>query len=98
MRTGDPHGGDPGAPQNPVGAAETYSRPIMQIRLLAVLLLVLLAVYAWRRLAPRLARDPRLRGLLSGVGVQLLRLYLLRTALPFALRALRWFRFLRFFR
>jgi hypothetical protein len=67
----------------------------MQIRLLGLLLMVVLAVLAWRWLAPRLARDPRLRTLLSGMGLQLLRLYLLRTALPFALRAIRWLRFFR---
>ena len=65
------------------------------IRLLIVVLLVVLAIYLLRRILPRVLADPRLRYLLSGVGLQMLRVYLIRSALPFLWRVLRTFRFFR---
>ncbi len=67
----------------------------MQVRLLVMLALAALIVYAVRRLWPHVASDPRLRALLSGVGLQMLRVYLLRNGLPLLLRAVRYFRFFR---
>ncbi len=65
------------------------------IRLLIVVLLVVLAIYLLRRILPRVLADPRLRYLLSGVGLQMLRVYLIRSALPFLWRVLRTLRFFR---
>ena len=67
----------------------------MAVRLLLFAALVLLAVVVFRRLGPRLAANPRLRYLLSGVGLQVLRIYLLRSVLPLLLRAVRMLRFFR---
>ncbi|MCH9044963.1 MAG: hypothetical protein IIA40_02525 [SAR324 cluster bacterium] len=65
------------------------------IRLLILVLLVVLAIYLLRRILPRVLADPRLRYLLSGVGLQMLRVYLIRSALPFLWRLLRTLRFFR---
>ncbi len=65
------------------------------IRLLILVLLVVLAIYLLRRILPRVLADPRLRYLLSGVGLQMLRVYLIRSALPFLWRVLRTLRFFR---
>jgi len=65
------------------------------VRVLLLAVLVMVVIYFLRRLAPRLAADPRLRRIFSGVGLQMLRVYLLRVGLPLLLRA---FRMLRFFR
>ncbi len=65
------------------------------IRLLILVLLVVLAIYLLRRILPRVLADPRLRYLLSGVGLQMLRVYLIRNALPFLWRVLRTLRFFR---
>lgn len=67
----------------------------MLIRLAILALAVLGAIYLYRLLAPRIAADPRLRFLFSTVGLNVLRVYLLRRAVPFLLQA---FRALRFFR
>lgn len=66
-----------------------------QFRLLILVLLVVLAIYLLRRFLPRVLADPRLRYLLSGVGLQMLRVYLIRSALPFLWRVLRTLRFFR---
>lgn len=66
-----------------------------QFRLLILVLLVVLAIYLLRRILPRVLADPRLRYLLSGVGLQMLRVYLIRSALPFLWRVLRTLRFFR---
>ncbi len=66
-----------------------------QFRLLIVVLLVVLAIYLLRRILPRVLADPRLRYLLSGVGLQMLRVYLIRSALPILWRVLRTLRFFR---
>ncbi len=66
-----------------------------QFRLLILVLLVVLAIYLLRRILPRVLADPRLRYLLSGVGLQMLRIYLIRNALPFLWRVLRTLRFFR---
>ena len=65
------------------------------IRLLIVVLLVVLAIYLLRRILPRVLANPHLRYLLSGVGLQMLRIYLIRSALPFLWRVLRTLRFFR---
>lgn len=65
------------------------------VRVLLLAGLVALAIYFLRRLAPRLAADPRLRHLFSGIGVRMLLMFLLRRGLPMLARA---FRMLRFFR
>lgn len=71
----------------------------LQIRILFLVLLVAAAAWLlWRlgqRLAARMAADPRLRGTLSGPGVRLLGLYLLRVGLPLLVRLLRGLRFFR---
>ena len=66
-----------------------------QFRLLILVLLVVLAIYLLRRILPRVLANPRLRYLLSGVGLQMLRVYLIRSALPFLWRVLRTLRFFR---
>lgn len=67
----------------------------LQIRILFIALLLGLAVYGLWRLGQRLAADPRLRGALSGPGLRLLALYLLRVGLPVLARLLRGLRFFR---
>ena len=64
-------------------------------RVLLLALLVVVAIYLFRRLAPRLAADPRMRQVFSGLGLRILLLFLLRRGMPFLVRA---FRMLRFFR
>ncbi len=70
------------------------------VRVLLLAVLVMVVIYFLRLLARRLAADPRLRRIFSGVGLQMLRVALLRggllrVGLPLLLRA---FRMLRFFR
>lgn len=65
------------------------------IRILLLAGLLVLAVYLYRRIAPRLAADPRLRVMFSGLGLQMMRLFLLRRGLPWVLRTLRMLRFFR---
>ena len=65
------------------------------LRVLLLAGLVVVAIYFLRRLVPRLAANPRMRYLFSGIGLRLLGVYLLRQGLPWLLRA---FRMLRFFR
>lgn len=67
----------------------------MVFRLIALAALLLLAWYIYRRLAPRIAADPRLRVILSGVGLRMLQIFLLRRALPLLWRAIRTLRFFR---
>ncbi len=55
----------------------------------------MLAVYVLRRVARAAAANPRLRYLLSNVGYQVLRVFLLRNLLGFLLRAVRLLRFFR---
>jgi hypothetical protein len=67
----------------------------MLIRLMPLILVLLIIAYLLPRLAPRLRFDPRLRLLLSGVGLVMLRRFLVRTVLPNVgrfLSALRFFR------
>ncbi len=66
-----------------------------QLRLLFFLALAVLAVYVLRRLWLRGRGDPRLRYLLSGVGLQMLRIWLLRNGLTLLLRLVRSLRFFR---
>ena len=65
------------------------------LRVLLLVGLVAVAIYLFRRLAPRLAADPRLRQVFSGLGLRMLLLFLLRRGLPWLMWA---FRMLRFFR
>lgn len=68
----------------------------MAVRVLLIAAALLLAVAFYRRVvAPRVAADPRLRQMLSGVGLRLLLITLLRTGLPMLLRAVRALRFFR---
>ena len=67
----------------------------MLIRFLLIGLAVVVAIYLYRRLAPRMARDPRTRSWVQGVGMNVMFLYLLRRAFPFLLRALRSIRLFR---
>ena len=67
----------------------------VQIRILFLLLLAALGAYIVWRLWQRARVDPRLRPMLTGVGLRLLLLYLLRRGLPLLLRALRGLRFFR---
>ncbi|MCZ6842841.1 MAG: hypothetical protein O7G32_08435 [SAR324 cluster bacterium] len=67
----------------------------LHIRLILIALVLVLAVYLLRRIARAVARDPRLRQMLSNFSFQMLRIFLLRNALGMLLRAVR---FLRFFR
>ena len=67
----------------------------IMLRVLLLALLVVVAIYLFRRLAPRLAADPRMRQVFSGLGLRILLLFLLRRGMPFLVRA---FRMLRFFR
>ena len=68
---------------------------VIILRVLLLAGLVVLAIYLFRRIAPRLAADPRMRQLFSGLGLRMLLLFLLRRGLPLLMRA---FRMLRFFR
>ncbi len=68
--------------------------PIL-IRLLALILILLVVLWLLRPLLAKVLRNPRARWLLSGVGMNLLRLFLLRRAFPYLLRALRMLRFFR---
>lgn len=65
------------------------------LRVLLLALLVVVALYIFRRIARRLAVDPRMRHWFSGPGFRMLRMFLLRMGLPLLLRA---FRMMRFFR
>lgn len=65
------------------------------LRVLLLAGLVVVAIYLFRRLAPRLAADPRMRRVFSGIGLRMLLVFLLRRGMPVLLRA---FRMLRFFR
>ena len=68
---------------------------VIILRVLLLAGLVVLAIYLFRRIAPRLAADPRMRQLFSGLGLRMLLLFLLRRGMPLLMRA---FRMLRFFR
>lgn len=68
----------------------------MVLRLALIALAVILAWMFLRRVLPRLAHDPRWRYLLSGVGRQAIRLFLLRRGLPILWRLFRSLRFFRF--
>jgi hypothetical protein len=56
---------------------------------------LLIAVYLARRLYLAGARDPRVRHVLSRIGLQLLRLFLLRGVLGYLWRAVKILRFFR---
>lgn len=68
---------------------------VIILRVLLLAGLVVLAIYLFRRIAPRLAANPRMRQLFSGLGLRMLLLFLLRRGMPLLMRA---FRMLRFFR
>ena len=68
----------------------------MIVRVALIVAVVLLAWFVLRRMAPRLAANPRMRMFFSGIGLQLFRVFLLRRAGPLALRLLRTLRFFRF--
>ncbi|MCH8888287.1 MAG: hypothetical protein IIC13_17030 [SAR324 cluster bacterium] len=68
---------------------------VIILRVLLLAGLVVLAIYLFRRIAPRLVADPRMRQLFSGLGLRMLLLFLLRRGMPLLMRA---FRMLRFFR
>ena len=72
-----------------------YPGMTIVLRILLLAGLVVVAIYLFRRLAPRLAADPRMRQVFSGLGLRLLLLFLLRRGLPLLART---FRMLRFFR
>lgn len=68
---------------------------VIILRVLLLAGLVVLAIYLFRRIVPRLMADPRMRQLFSGLGLRMLLLFLLRRGMPLLMRA---FRMLRFFR
>ena len=68
---------------------------VIILRVLLLAGLVVLAIYLFRRIAPRLAANPRMRQLFSGLGLRMLLLFLFRRGMPLLMRA---FRMLRFFR
>ena len=68
---------------------------VIILRVLLLAGLVVLAIYLFRRIVPRLVADPRMRQLFSGLGLRMLLMFLLRRGLPLVMRA---FRMLRFFR
>lgn len=66
---------------------------VVLIRFLAIGLVILVALWLLRRFLAR--ADPRLRVLLSGVGLNMLRLFLFRRFLPLLFRLVRTLRFFR---
>ena len=67
----------------------------MYIRLILIAIVLLLAVFILRRLIAASRRDPRVAQAFSHMGVNLLRVFLVRGLLGYLWRAVRLLRFLR---